>query len=260
MGSQAQDAALGVGFGLPCLPAWVIKAKHCALWGVWCVTVCLLPVQPRTSSASVHPCWERAGASSGSGCAVLAQHPPVEAACPGARLWHGQKSQGLALPFLCLWFQRNFLRPFLSGAFGNAALPGWARLGHTHLHLLDSSCQDLPVLRAGICIQTSAAHPRNLLPRGFAELRTATKRQEFSISCKSAPCQSRDLNWRGESDQKPKLQHTHIKTSIKKSGQGPRMPSKPGTSSGGHASAVAPRSTISATVPTLPGRVPPREE
>lgn len=135
MGSQAQDAALGAGFGLLRLPACVIKVNtaHCALCHC-------LPPPPRTSSASAHPCcWAGAGVSSGNGCAAPALHPSVEAACPGARPWRGHNSQGLALSFPCLWFQRNFLHFFLS-----AALPGWAELGYTSGNTPPHAGQELP--------------------------------------------------------------------------------------------------------------------
>lgn len=156
MGSQAQDAALGAGFGLLRLPACVIKVNtaHCALCHC-------LPPPPRTSSASAHPCsWAGAGVSSGNGCAAPALHPPVEAACPGARPWRGHNSQGLALSFPCLWFQRNFLH------FFSECCP--ARLGRAGIYIWEytSTCWTgaARTCRTRCCIQASAVYPRNLHP------------------------------------------------------------------------------------------------
>lgn len=135
------------GFWTALTSACVTKAKHCRLCAVPCVSVCLLHLAAEDKLCLCTSLLVERGRSELWG---WPRRPCVAsfcgAACPGARLWNGQSSQGLALSFLCLWFQRNFLQPFLSGAFGNC----WAKLGYTHLPVLDRSCQDLPALEAGM--------------------------------------------------------------------------------------------------------------
>lgn len=99
----------------------------------------------------------------------------------GILLWK-QRAQGpgsgmgrtpRAWPFHS-WFQRSFLKAFLSGTFGNAALPSWAKLGYTHFHM-DRSCQDLPALKAG------------MLRPGFSSLSQGICFQKALLGCGLLP-------------------------------------------------------------------------
>lgn len=152
--------------------------------------------------------------SSGTGCAVPAQHPSVQAECPGPGSAMGRIPR--AWPFHSCAFRRNFLQPPLGGSLEMLPCPAGQSWG-THICVLYGAARTCLPWRM-LCPGFSSSAQSSA--RGFAEPRIATQRQEFSISYENPSCGSRNLNWRGEPEQKPSSStHTHQKPALKTLGR-----------------------------------------